>query len=194
MTGLLNYLQTKIKNVVKLGYVSRVGDDKGNIPLTQVTYLGNAADAAVIFPYGISASLPVNTQTLMFSVGANEESLVAIGYPLAERFKGLLEGEVIVGSPYTQSYVKFSQDGSISVESKKDITITGSNDINLTISGKATLNITGDVDLTTSGNVNVDATQVNLGTGGQPIARLGDAVTIGTSTGTITSAGTNTSI
>lgn len=46
----------------------------------------------------------------------------------------------------------------------------------------------------TSTTVNIKATSVNLGVGGQPIARLGDQVKIGTSVGTIISSGTNTSL
>ena len=42
--------------------------------------------------------------------------------------------------------------------------------------------------------VNVNASQVNLGSGGQKIARLGDQVTVNGQVGYITSAGVNTSI
>lgn len=58
----------------------------------------------------------------------------------------------------------------------------------------------GEIDVTTTTvnvnatTVNVNATNTSLGTGGQPIARLGDQVTVGGNVGTITSAGINTSI
>ena len=74
-----------------------------------------------------------------------------------------------------------------------DIEITGAKDLNITVVGNCNLK---------AATVNVDATQTNLGTGGANIARLGDEVTVeitsgssaGTYTGTITSAGNNTSI
>ena len=45
-----------------------------------------------------------------------------------------------------------------------------------------------------STTVNIKAPNINLGEGGKPIARLGDEVTVGSSTGTITGSGTATSI
>jgi hypothetical protein len=45
-----------------------------------------------------------------------------------------------------------------------------------------------------STTVNIKATNINLGDGGAPIARVGDQVTVGASTGTITTGGTATSI
>jgi len=56
-----------------------------------------------------------------------------------------------------------------------------------------------DITATTACNINVrtvniNAEIINLGEDGQPIARLGDQVTVGGQVGTITSAGVNTSI
>ena len=105
-----------------------------------------------------------------------------MGYSQAERFKNLESGEVVVGNPVTQSFVKFDKDGNITIDSKKDVTI----------------NSTAEINVTSSGSVNVDAPVVNLGSGGLPIARTGDAVTVTISgtphVGTITGGGTNTSI
>lgn len=59
----------------------------------------------------------------------------------------------------------------------------------ITITSSAAVNIN-------ASSVNIDAPITNLGVGGQRIARLGDEVTVNpiTGTGTITSAGVNTSI
>ena len=88
---------------------------------------------------------------------------------------------------------------SVSAKSGQSVNITG-NELNVTTDGDVTVNA-GNVSVT-AGNVDIDASQVNLGSGGQPIARQGDAVQViitsgssaGTATGTIIAGGNNTSI
>lgn len=73
------------------------------------------------------------------------------------------------------------------------IEVNGGSDLNIVINGNANIK---------AASVNIDAGVTNLGVGGQPIARLGDEITVnvtsgssaGTYKGTISSAGTNTSI
>ncbi len=179
-------LYTKILNLIKRGYVSRrIADDK-NAALAQVTYLGKTGISEVINPYGLYSNLPENIPVVVFSVQSQEDNRACIGYSQAERFKNLNAGEVVVGNPKTNSFVKFDENGNIEIESNQKINIKSADNVEL--------DVTGDVNLTVTGDVNVDAQQVNLGVGGEPIARLGDQVTVAGNTGTITSAGTNTSI
>ena len=71
----------------------------------------------------------------------------------------------------------------------------------LTVGGAVNITVTGDCDLKAA-NVSIDAATTNLGVGGAPIARVGDAVTVnviggssaGPHSGTITGGGVNTSI
>ena len=160
------------------------------IALTGFSALGRTANAQRISPYGLYANWPLNTKLVKWNILGQEENKVCLAFSQADRFKNLAEGEVIVGNPKTGSYIKFAGDSKIE--------IVGTDEIEINASGDVKINVTGDIDMTVSGNVDVDATQVNLGVGGNQIARLGDQITVnvgGTDyIGAITSAGTNTSI
>jgi len=195
----LKRFSINIRNIVKRGYVSLAGDDSGPYNLTQISYSvpDKTANAEVINPYGLYSNLPNGIQVLFFAVNNDEENRACIGYSQDDRFKNLKEGEVLIGNPQTQAYVKFDADGNIEIQSAAEINIKASGEINIDAGDinieNGTINVTGDAELNAN-NVNVNATKVNLGSGGARIARLGDQVTVGASTGTITSAGTNTSI
>jgi len=173
---MLNAICTKLANLIKYAYVSRTIEDNQKVALTQASFLGKTANVQVISPYGLSVHLPLKTKLLLFNIQGIEENRAVIGFSQDERFKNLKEGEVIVGSPKTQTYIKFDKDGNIEIIGK----------------GKINVTTTGDIDFKCD-NFNIDATQVNLGQGGNKIARLGDEVTVGTETGTITGSGNNTS-
>ena len=91
--------------------------------------------------------------------------------------------------------------GEVYLKNDGTIEINNSGQLNIVTNGNVSIITQGNVDVSAA-NVNVSASVTNLGVGGQPIARLGDEVTVevtsgssaGTYTGTITSAGANTSI
>lgn len=163
-------IYNKIKNLIKFGYVSLETTDSGDYPVAQVTYFGKTLPVEIITPYGLYVNLPENTKVVLWNINANEENQVAIGFSQQDRFKNLESGEVLVGNPKTGSYIKLKANGSIEIESKDKI------------------------DITVNGEVDIDAAKINLGSGGARIARLGDEVTVGSNTGTITGAGVNTSL
>jgi len=183
-------LLTKIKSLIKRGYVTRTSTNSSYYQIFQVSYLGKAGDAEYISPYGLYSNCPLNIPVLIWNLQGYENNRAAMPFSENDRFKNLAVGEVKVGSPFTGSYVYFKADGKIEIESKGQMDVT--------INGNVNLNVSGAVNLTASGNVNVDAPQTNLGTGGAKIARLGDQVTVVISgtpyTGTITGSGNNTSI
>ena len=175
-----NYL--KLKNIIKLGLVTESVPDTGKINLAKVTYEGKTPrDMPVISPYGLFVNLPPDTLGLILCPNGNEANAVCIGFCADERLKDIASGEVAIGNPLTKSKIHFLADGKIRIEA--------SNNADIEI-------ITGGDVKVTANNVNIDAQKVNLGVGGNRIARLGDTVHVNTSTGdgTITSAGENTSI
>lgn len=176
---------TKIANIVKRAFVSRSMTDDKDTGLVQVSYLGKAGIAEVVSPYGISTRLPEGTQVILFAVQGQENNRAVIGYSQQDRFKDLEEGEVVTGIPSVGNFIKFHADGSITIQPRGNLIIEAPN-------GMA-INIEGDVKLTATGDIDMVGSAVNLGSGGQPIARLGDSVLVDGVPGTITSAGTNTS-
>ena len=178
----MNSLLTKIKSLIKRGYVSRASANDSFYQIMQVSYLGKAGDAEYISPYGLYSNCPTKTPVVIWNLQGYENNRAAMPFSENDRFKNLAVGEVKVGSPVTESYVYFKSDGKIEIESKGDLDI----------------NITGDVNLTASGNVNISAPKTNLGAAGNAIARTGDQIKVnvgGTDYfGTITGGGNNTSI
>jgi len=166
---MIRRIYNKICNGIKYGYVSLVGNDSAKRCNAQITSFGSATVMAVISPYGLNANLPLNTKVLIWNVLGQEDNPVCIGFSQADRFDKLEAGEVVVGNPKSRAFIKFDKDGNIEINAPGELNI------------KAT-------------KVNIDAVETNLGVGGAKIARLGDEVTVGSDTGTITGSGDNTSI
>ena len=89
----------------------------------------------------------------------------------------------------------------INIAATGDYVVTVGGNMNIVVTGNAVINVSGNTDITTPA-CNIHADAVNLGDGGQPIARVGDEVEVidtdaehgGTWKGKITKGGTNTSI
>ena len=198
---------TKLRNMIKFVSVTLSGDDNLDYPQSQVTSMaGKVFDQANLWHYGYGANPPVNSLGVTFTILGQEENRAGICIANPEiRVKNLQEGEVYIGNLLSKTFILFKENGNIVITlsdeqkitiKQDEIDITGSYTVNLddklTInSSEAEINVSGNVNLKASGTVNVDANKINLGTGGKPIARLGDQVQIGTATGTITSASTN---
>ncbi len=78
----------------------------------------------------------------------------------------------------------------ITLDLKGNLSLTIKGDTSINVTGKTSITSVGDVNVASSGNAVIDATNVYLaGTGGQEVARKGDAVQVDTTTGvgTITS-------
>lgn len=188
----------------KWGRVTRKGSEEGVYPIQQATYLGRVSDVVTLFPYGMHANLPVDQLGLLI----DEEGRIFMGTSAVGRI-AVEEGEVVFYHPQTKSKTHYKANGDIDIDTVNadvdeanhgNVNITTKN-VNITNSEKITVTSTGDVDLSAA-NVNIDASTTNLGSGGQAIARQGDAVEVtitggsssGTWSGTITAGGANTSI
>ena len=69
---------SKIKNLIKWGYVSLVGNDSGNYPTSQVTYMGKTKTIIEWTPYGFVSKCPTGGISLMFALHGNEENIAGI--------------------------------------------------------------------------------------------------------------------
>lgn len=96
----------------------------------------------------------------------------------------------------TQSLLKFLTNGDVALTSHNDLIVTAGNDltvtaqndinittqddVNLTVSSDVNVNIDGDAAITVTGQTRLNCDDINLGgTGGMPVARVGDTVVSG---------------
>ena len=147
-----------IFNLIKRTLVSRKTADSGQFPVAQVSWNGKVGDIEVIYPYGLSGNLPIDSLVLTFNVNGQEENRAGIGNTPKRRFKNLKEGEVAVGNPLTKSVIKFLENGDIEITgtNNQNINITG--DVNLTVGGNLNITTTGNTTITTTGNTTIDST------------------------------------
>lgn len=143
--------------------VTKAGDNTKNWFVQQINYKGKVSNVLPVFPYGFFAHAKTEKSLgLIFCVGGKTENKAGILFDPINRPE-LLEGEIAIYQPETNTIIKFLQDQSITVTT--DLTI----DVSATavnITGKAT--VTGDV---TTGAFGTN------GKGAQSSASLGAAAT-----------------
>ena len=169
---------SKLKTTIRFAQITGAVDNTKQFPVQQITYHGKVANTAMVFPYGLFANVS-NTDSLglLFSVEGSESNKMCLAYTPKLRPE-LEQNEVAVYHPYTKAEIIFKNNGNIEIDAgNANIVINCSN---------AEIN---------SQQVDVNASIVNLGEGGAPIARVGDTVQVSTVTGlgTITTGGVNTS-
>ena len=171
---------TKIINLIKNSYISKVGNDAGQYPISQVSYFGKSGLSHEIYPYGMGAVAPTDSLCIMFNVGADDGNRAHIATNSNLRVKNLKEGEAYFGNLVTGTVTIFDQEGNWNVTVKKDGNITIDGNLNITVTGDANLTA-NNVELNAN-TVNMNAGTINangsthLGGGGAGIARIGDLV------------------
>ena len=106
-----------IKRLVRWGKVTRASDESRQFPVQQVSYLGKAGNAMMLFPYGHHANIPPETLALLLSVQGSSEAKVALPTSAQERPVALVAGEVVVFHPGSKSRIHFLDSGDIEIKS-----------------------------------------------------------------------------
>jgi len=169
MIRMINSLKMKLRNMIKIGEVTRSGNDNGTYSIVQVSYMGQVNEAENITPYGYYSMPPVGSSALLFNKQANAAKLSVISQDIVNREKGMEPGTIILKNTQSEVKIKLLNDGTVEIEAQTIKLVAPS------------IEITGD-NVTISGNVSLG------GAGGEGVARFGDSVQIGTSIGKITSA------
>jgi len=179
--GALISVPLKIGDIVKLDFSRDSLDEflqsRGDKPVTPSTFRRYNLTDAIATP-----ALPTNISNLK---------------PNATD----LEIKLLDSSGGLNASVKMTPEGNLVVDAKTDLSITIGGAANITIAGDCNLDVSGDCNLDVSGDCNIDASQVNLGSGGNEIARKGDAIKLiiptgssaGTWYGVVHTGGNNTS-
>ena len=106
-------LKTKLKNMVRIGQVSRTDSDASLDQVPQFEAMGSPVNASLIQPYGLCANVPKNATAVLFNVNGSSKSTVGIaGFP-ENRFRDLKEWEVKIGNFKAKCYTYFRDDGTI---------------------------------------------------------------------------------
>lgn len=149
---------SRFKNLIRWAKITIAGDDTGQFPVQQVTYLGKVGDCLMIFPYGFHANLTDDSLVAMFAMHGQEENRAGIGYTPQTRPQ-LAEGEVAVYHPSTGTMIKLQASGDILIDAP-NVRFTGNVDIdgNLNVDGDTTLGAN-----VTSNSVNISDTHVHSG-------------------------------
>ena len=93
----MNNVLQKIKAFFKFGYVSNIGDDARDLPISQYTYHGEPKDIVTIYPYGFCDNAPADNLAVVVNMGTTDEK-IAFTASGKDRFKNLKGGEVVVGN------------------------------------------------------------------------------------------------
>lgn len=181
-----------VVNMIKFARTTgrKASTSTSQFDVVQVSYLGKAADVALMFQYGSFAKLPADQLLVVLSIAGEEENRVAMGTGNPVNNPDIEDGEVVYFHPQTQSKIVFKNNGDIEITAENDVNMIANGEVNLTTKGSGDINIVPD-----------GSGIVNLGSGGNDIARVGDSVRVtittgssaGVAFGNITSAGSNKS-
>lgn len=143
-----------LKGILRWAIINAMSDDDKDFPIHQVAYMGKKGDAVAWYPFGYHANPGKETLSLMLAVGANSENRVVMPGSPKERIDPLMptplkEGEIIMFHPATKSYVHFLEDGSVEIDSQKDV--------NIRVAGNAKIDAQGNVDVDAAGTLDLDS-------------------------------------
>lgn len=126
---------TVFKRLIRWFAVTKAGDNSGQYPVQQVTYLGKVGDCVMIFPYGMLANVPAGALGPMFAVGGDMDNRAGIPADMAN-WPQLNEGEVALYNPTSGDIVKMLPGGGIEITGP--VTVVGSLAVTGTITNNGT--------------------------------------------------------
>ncbi len=126
-----------LKGLVRLAVVSSFSSDDKVFPIHKIEYMGKVADAVAWYPFGFHANPGPDALSIFFAIGGNSESRIFFPGSPEDRIDDLLptplaENEVLLYHPPTKSYIHFKEDGTIDINSQKDVNITGADNVTVT--------------------------------------------------------------
>lgn len=132
-------------------------DDKSDFPTMQVKYLKQVIKIVQkLGIYGVCSNPPKGSNGILFPIMGSDSNIACLADDIANRFKDLKEGELVIGNYLTKAFIKFSQDGGIEIHAKYVKTIADEGDISTeTIKGNITNKSAGNItDTAQSTNIN----------------------------------------
>jgi len=151
-----------IKSLMRWAIINSSSDDDKALPIHQIAYMGKVSDAVAWYPYGYHANPSKDTLAIMISMGSNPENQVVLPGSPKERLGVKLptplgKDEILIFNPATQSYVHFLKDGTIDIDSKKDINIRVAGNVLADVEGNMTADVEGNINLDAAGTAVINA-------------------------------------
>ncbi len=158
MSGVVNM----IKSLMRWAVVNSFSLDNKDFPIHQIEYMGKKADASAWYPYGYHANPGSETLSLLLAIGGNPENRIVMPGSPKERIDPLMptplaENEVILFHPPTKSYIHLKADGTIDIDSQKDVNIRVVGDMLADVEGDLTADVEGDITADAAGDANIIA-------------------------------------
>jgi len=151
-------------NWIKLG-INKGIDDSDKIRRALYKWLGrpNGQRVQSFVPFGTFGNPSAGTVSLLLSINGKESNIVALEGDSFNRVKkDCKPGEYGIGNPLTKANIYFKEDGNVILELPKGIFKVDSTE--------------GAVDINASKNITIDGQEVNMNSGTNGVARLGDEV------------------
>lgn len=161
-----------IKNLIRWAAITAPSADNKKFPLHQITYMGKNADCLAWYPFGYHANPGAATLALMLEANADPENRVMFPGSPKERIDDLLptplaEDEILLFHPPTKSYIHFKADGTIDIDSQKDVNIRAVGNMVVDVEGTLIVNVEGavikDYESTVAETAEDDTTKVVTG-------------------------------
>lgn len=156
----------KLKNLVRFSQVTGAANNEVDYPVQQMTFKRKVVNVLQLFPYGLYSNVSSNDSLgVMFSIDGSENNRAALSYTPQLRPKDLEQNELAIYHPYTNSFIKFRNNGNLEVD-----TIQGETLGNIIINCEnATINANQDITanctnakLTASAAVDVDCADATI--------------------------------
>jgi phage gp45-like len=176
-----------IKSILKRGKTTLPGND-ANLQTVQVQYLNKVTVADIVNPCGFAHNPLAGQLVILLNMQGVEDNMACIVTDQLTRTQKLSPGETILYNTMTQSFIYLKNDGSIELSAPLVTINAAVTNVNGTLNINGSLNAVDGAVIT--GDLSVSG-QTSLGAGGAAIARVGDSVLVGASTGTITSGSSN---
>lgn len=155
----------KLKNLIKFGVVTGGADNASQFPVQQMVYKGKVVNALQIFPYGLYANNASDDSLgVIFSIDDNENNRAALCFTPKRRPTDLEQNEVAFYHPFTNSFIKFRNNGNLEIDTGEGNIVIDSTNITVNCN---TATVAGDVvingDLTVTGATTLSATVTSNG-------------------------------
>lgn len=160
---------SKVQNIIKWGVLTLCGEDIGNYPKSQVSYMDKTKDVVMFSPYGLYSNAPEDSLVVLMNAQAQEENMIGMAFTPNIRIKPMKRGEVAIANVLTGSVFYFDLAGNVNAVVTKDLNMVVTGNVNITAANVVVTapmttidgELTVTADITCLGNVNCSDAIVN---------------------------------